>query len=256
MSATTHDPARWFREHFDDAVDEILEFLGGDGISLEGRRVADIGCGDGIIDLGLALKGRPRELIGYDLVDVDTDALLAAARAAGAAGVADGLPEGLRFERSQPVSIPAPDEYFDLIVTWSVFEHVDDAEGLLRDVRRVIKPEGCLFLQLWPFYDSEHGGHLWPHYDGPFPHLLRSEEEILSDIEGKQATDPRRTAEDEYRSLNKITLDELHRALVVNDFFVGKVKLIANAVHIPTSLSDRSLADLGIGGVELVASPV
>lgn len=253
MTTTADGATRWFKEHFEDAADEILGFLSGDGILLEGRRVADIGCGDGIIDLGLALKGHPEELVGYDLMDVDTGALLRAARGA---GVGSELPAGLRFERSQPTSIPAPDAHFDAVVTWSVFEHVDDPVALLAEVRRVIKPDGYLFLQLWPFYDSEHGGHLWPHYEGPFPHLLRSDEQILKEVEGRQGTDPRRSADDEYRSLNKITLDELHRALLANRFAVAKLKLLAQAVHIPPQLSHRSLGDLGIGGIELLANPV
>ncbi|MEA2332393.1 MAG: hypothetical protein QOH58_2531 [Thermoleophilaceae bacterium] len=252
MTATGHDPIRWFEEHFHQAADEILDFLGGDGISLEGLRVADIGCGDGIIDLGVALKGRPAELVGYDLVDVDTDGLL---RAANAANVADALPAGLRFERSEPTALPAPADHYDIVFTWSVFEHVDDPVGLLADVRRIIKPDGCLFLQLWPFYDSEHGGHLWPHYDGPYPQHLRRDEEILADVRGARATDPRRSADDEYMSLNRITLDDLHRALLVNGFVVAKLKLLAQAVHIPRALSHRSLADLGVGGVELLAIP-
>jgi SAM-dependent methyltransferase len=251
---TTGDSAtRWFKEHYEDAANEILGFLSGDGLTLEGRRVADIGCGDGIIDLGLALKGRPEELIGYDLMDVDTGALLRAARGA---GVGSELPPGLRFERSQPIAIPAPDMYFDAVVTWSVFEHVDNPVALLGEVRRVLKPDGYLFLQLWPFYESEHGGHLWPHYEGPFPHLLRTDEQILREVDGRQGTDPRRSADDEYRSLNKITLDELHRALLANRFAVAKLKLIAQAVHIPRQLCHRSLADLGVGGLELLANPI
>jgi SAM-dependent methyltransferase len=253
VSTTADGATRWFKEHYEDAADEILGFLSGDGIMLEGRRVADIGCGDGIIDLGLALKGRPEELVGYDLIDVDTGALLRAARGA---GVGAELPPGLRFERSQANAIPAADAYFDLVVTWSVFEHVDDPVALLGEVRRVIKPDGYLFLQLWPFYDSEHGGHLWPHYEGSFPHLLRTDEQILREVDGRQGTDPRRSADDEYRSLNKITLDELHRALLANSFSVAKLKLIAQAVHIPRQLSHRSLADLGVGGIELLANPI
>jgi SAM-dependent methyltransferase len=250
---TTHDPARWFAEHFDSAAEEILDFLGGDAITLEGRRVADIGCGDGIIDLGLAVKGRPDELVGYDLMDVDAEGLLRAARAA---GVAEELPACLRFERSAPVTIPAPDDHFDIITSWSAFEHVDDPVRLLADVRRVLKPDGCLFLQVWPFYDSEHGGHLWPHYEGAFPHHLRRDETILTDVQGDVATDPRRSADDEYRSLNRISLDDLQRALLRNGFVVGKLKLLAAAVHIPPELAHRSLLELGVGGVELLASPV
>jgi SAM-dependent methyltransferase len=253
VSATAHDPVGWFAEHFDEAAGEVLDFLGGDSISLEGRRVADIGCGDGIIDLAVALKSRPQELVGYDITEVDTEALLRAARAA---GVADALPSCLRFECSEPVSIPAPAERFDVVMSWSVFEHVDDPIGLLTDIRRVIKPDGVFFLQLWPFFDSEHGGHLWPHYDGPYPHHLRRDEEILDEVQGARATDPRRSAEDEYRSLNRITLEDLHRALLANHFVVAKLKLIAQTVHIPRELSHRPLAELGVGGVELLAVPV
>jgi SAM-dependent methyltransferase len=252
VSSVAHDPARWFAEHFDDAANEIIGFLGGDGISLEGRRVADIGCGDGIIDLGLATKGKPAELVGFDLMEVDTEGL---ARAAQAAGAVDELPACLRFERSAPVSIPAPDEQFDLAVSWSVFEHVDDPVGLLREIRRILKPDGCFFLQLWPFYDSEHGGHLWPHYNDPFPHHVRRDESIIEDVQGDRATDPRRSADDEYRSLNRISLDDLHRALLRTGFSVGKLKLLTQPVHVPSQLAHRSLTDLGVGGVELLASP-
>jgi SAM-dependent methyltransferase len=253
VSTPTDGATRWFDQHYEEAADEILSFLSGDGLTLEGRRVADIGCGDGIIDLGLVLKGHPQELVGYDLIDVDTGALLRAARAA---GVGSELPPEMRFERSRPTEIPAPDAHFDIVVTWSVFEHVDNPVAMLGEVRRILKPDGFLFLQLWPFYDSEHGGHLWPHYEGAFPHLLRSDEQILQEVEGRQGTDPRRAADDEYRSLNKITLDELHRALLVNRLSVAKLKLIAQAVHIPRELGHRSLADLGVGGVELLANPI
>jgi SAM-dependent methyltransferase len=253
MSAETHDPVRWFTEHYEQAADRILYFLGGDGISLEGKQVADLGCGDGIIDLGLTLKGRPEQLIGYDLMEVDTVALLRGARAA---GVVDELPASLAFERSAPVSFPAADGRFDIVISWSVFEHVDDPVALLGEVRRVIQPDGCFFLQLWPFFNSEHGGHLWRHYDGPYPHHLRSDEEILDDVRGRQATDPRRSAEDEYRSLNRLTLDDLQRALLVNRFAVVKFGLMADVVHVPQALTHRPLSELGIGGIELLAKPV
>jgi SAM-dependent methyltransferase len=253
VSAAGHDPARWFSEHFEEAAGEVLSFLGGSEISIEGKRVADVGCGDGIIDLGLVLKGRPAELIGFDLMPVDREALVRAARAA---GVAEELPAELGFMLSGATEIPAPSDDFDVIVSWSTFEHVDDPVGLLREVRRVLRPEGCFFLQLWPFYDSEHGGHLWPHYEGAFPHLLEKYERILERVQGRRATNPRIGAEEEYHSLNRITLDDLQRALMVSGLAVAKLKLLTEAVHIPPELSHRSLSELGIGGVELLAIPV
>jgi SAM-dependent methyltransferase len=247
-----HDPVEWFREHFDDAAGTVVSFLGGDGIDLAGKQVADIGCGDGVIDLGVALKGSPERLVGYDIRPTDTKALV---RAAQAAGVATELPACLSFETSGPEYIPAPDDTFDVVYTWSAFEHVSNPVALLRDIRRVLKEDGCLFLQLWPFYHSEHGGHLWIQYEDPFPHLTRDDATILDEVRGERATDPSRSAGDEYRSLNRLTLDELQRALLATGLLVTKLHLLTATVHIPPRLAHVPLTQLGVGGVELLAVP-
>jgi SAM-dependent methyltransferase len=248
-----HDPVRWFDEHFNDAADEIIGFLAGDGITLEDKMVADIGCGDGIIDLGLAMKGKPHSLMGYDVRPTDQGGLLRAAQAAGV--LDDELPLNLTFITSEPEVIPAEAAAFDAAVTWSVFEHVDDPVSLLRETRRILKPTGVLFLQLWPFWLSQHGGHLWPHIEEPFPHLVRKDEDILEEVDGKRATDPTRTADDEYRSLNHLTLDGLQRALLAAGLQPTKLKIMSDTIHIPISLGHIPLSDLGIAGVELLAVP-
>jgi SAM-dependent methyltransferase len=249
--AYEHDPVRWWEEHFDVAASTIVEFLASDRIPLEGKVVADLGCGDGIIDLGVLLKGRPAKLVGYDLRPVDVDGLLRAARAA---DVLDELPENLSFAVSEAIHIPAPPDTFDVVYTWSAFEHVSRPVQVLGEVARILKPGGALFLQLWPFFNSEHGGHLWPHYDDSYPHLRRTDEEILSDVAGRRATDPSRPADDEYRSLNRMTLEELHHALLRTGFRVRKLHLLTNTVRVPDDVSHLSLADVGIGGVELLAT--
>ncbi len=246
------DPGVWFREHYDDAADQILEFLQPDGRMLEDKRVVDIGAGDGIIDLGLAVKGRPKEVIGYDVRTTDVDALR---RMAQAAGVADPWPTNLGFDQSRVDGLPAPDGHFDIAVTWSVFEHVTYPVRMLSEIRRVLNPDGIFFLQLWPFYQSEHGGHLWPHYKDPFPHLLGTDEEIRAHLIGRRGTDATRDAGDEYESLNRITLDDLQRALLSAGFLTVKLELLTNAIHIPTALAHLPLSHLGVGGVKLLAIP-
>jgi SAM-dependent methyltransferase len=246
----SEDPAVWFREHFDDAVDQVLAFLSGTELTIADKVVADIGCGDGIIDLGLALKGAPAKLVGYDLRPTDVDAL---SRAAAAAGVAEGLPDTLSFATSAPESIPAPDDSFDYVVTWSAFEHVTNPVQMLAEIARILKPDGVLFLQLWPFFHSEHGGHLWMQYDEPFPQLLRTDAQIREDIRGEQATDPSRDAVGEYDSLNRLTLDGLQRALLASGLITIKLELLTETVHIPFQLAHVPLSLLGIGGVKLLA---
>ena len=71
---------RWFADHHDAAPRAIIDFLGGDGISLEGLRVADVGSGDGVIDLGLVQRAAPAELVGFDIVPTNAETLLERAR--------------------------------------------------------------------------------------------------------------------------------------------------------------------------------
>jgi len=250
-----HDHVTWFRQHYDEAADQVVEFLAGDGLTLDGKVVADVGCGDGVIDLGLVHRTDPIQLTGYDLRPTDVEAMNRAAVAAGVQ-TSDGSP-ALSFMTSDVTAIPAPDATFDVVFSWSVFEHVDDPVALLTEVRRILKPDGVFFLQLWPFYYSEHGGHLWMNYEEPFPHLTHSDREIEAHLKLRPATDPTRPADDEYRSLNRLTLDGLQRALIASRLTVTKLELLTGPLHVPTAgLMQYSLSDLGIGGVKLLASPV
>ena len=43
-----------------------------------------------------------------------------------------------------------------------------------------MKPDGFFFLQLWPFYHSARGSHLWDWFDDPFLNLTQPEDEIVA----------------------------------------------------------------------------
>ena len=243
--------SEWFRGHFD-AAQEVVDLCQSSGMDLAGKRIADIGCGDGIIDLGLVVKAKPAELVGYDLNEVDTAQLLAEANAE--EGIRE-LPAELSFVKSQPERIPADDDSFDVVVTWSAFEHVADPESLLRDIRRILKPGGVLFLQLWPFYNSEHGSHLWQWFPDGFAQFEHSDDEIAAQIEADEATDPGWGAMmmREYRALNRVTLDDLGVAIERAGLRVSRLKLITNDCIIPASTAGTPLSALAIGGVQLLA---
>ena len=252
----------WFSNHFDQAAMEVLSFLAGESIRIEGRDVADVGCGDGIIDLGLVTHGCPRSFVGYDIVPTDVDGLRAAARRA---GVCTDLPPNLTFEVCEPDRLPATDAAFDVVVSWSAFEHVADLDAVAREVRRVLRPDGALFVQLWPFYASEYGSHLddWfpdgnPWLNGGFHHLTRSDAEIEAELAAR-VTDERALTRKlgDFRALNRTTLDGLQDALIAGGFDIRAVKLLHHTVHLPAGLAGRHrLTDLAIAGAELVAIPV
>lgn len=251
---TSHDPESWFGDHFDVAAGEIVEFIRADGIEMRGKRLADIGCGDGIIDLGVLAKGEPELLVGYDVRPVDLDRLR---RLASEHGL-DGMPDGQRltFLQSEKTHVPSVSGSFDIVYSWSTFEHVDEPVAMFREIRRILKPGGVLFLQVWPLFDSFHGGHLWQSVQVPFAHLQLPAHEVEARLEGRPATDPTRDdAVEEFRSLNRITLDDLQRALLAAGLQPTKVEPIAEAIHVPAELAHLPLSRLTIGGIKLLAVP-
>lgn len=244
--------ADWFRSHYDEAPEQILQFLADDGYSTVGQRVADLGCGDGIIDLGVATKGAPAVMRGYDLDATDTAALREYARRFGAA---EDLPACLTFERSEPASIPAPDHEYDVVLSWSTFEHVAEPVAMAREIRRVLRPGGVLMLQLYPFYLSEHGAHLWRWFPEGFQHLLRPLEELRAEVANRPPeTDPEALATAS-PFLSGTNVDDLQRALLAGGLITFKVQFIAPPVHIPVALAHFSLLNLAIAGVLLLATP-
>lgn len=244
------DSSVWFRAHFEQAVDEVIDFFGGDGISLAGKRVADVGCGDGITDLGLALKAGPRSLVGFDVVPTDAEVLRAQAADHGVGE----LPGNLSFVTSGETELPAKDRSFDYVISWSAFEHILDPVSVLREMRRILTDDGVLFIQVWPFYDSPHGTHLVDWFPDGYAQYRHDDAEILRRMQS-DGSDPERVRQmyDAYRTLNRITADGLHAALREAGFRVVKLQLQADAAHIPAQAADLPPSRVGISGIKLLA---
>ncbi len=112
--------------------------------------------------------------MGFDVNLTNTEHLERRAREEGVEPTAAAL----SFERSEPTRIPAEDCTFDMAFSWSAFEHVAEPVPVLREIRRVLRPDGAFFLQLWPFYFSAKGSHLWEWFPEDFHHLQRAESEL------------------------------------------------------------------------------
>jgi SAM-dependent methyltransferase len=109
----------------------------------QGARVLDAGCGSGRLLDELAARGW--QVSGLDM-NPDSVAI---ARSRGHADVQEGAVEALPWE----------DETFDLITCLDVVEHTADDRVTLRELRRVLRPEGRLlitvpaFQRLWSSHD-------------------------------------------------------------------------------------------------------
>jgi ubiquinone/menaquinone biosynthesis C-methylase UbiE len=246
--------SQWFWDHYDLAATQIAEAFDAESLSLSGKTVADVGCGDGIMDLGLFDKTRPRLLTGFDLNPTDTGYLYGRARAE---AVDEAPREGLAFERSEIGRLPAADGSFDYAFSWSAFEHISQPIEVLAEVRRILAPGGAFFLQLWPFYMSAKGSHLWDWFPEDYHHLYRPESEIVSELQASELkpTDWTEMMTREFQHLNRITVDELQRAMLASGFVVRRLELLSSPARLTPELARYSWLDLGVSGIKLIATP-
>jgi len=114
----------------------MLETYLGDIDFPAGARVLDIGCGTGA--QSRTLIGRPEvaQVVGIDRARF----LLERARE-----LAAGF-DGLTFEEASGDDLPFDDESFDVVVAHTVLTHAADAETVLAEAFRVLKPGGTLAI--------------------------------------------------------------------------------------------------------------
>lgn len=246
--------SQWFWDHYELAARQIAETFDVEDMSLSGKVVADIGCGDGITDLGLFDKVQPARLVGFDLNLTNSEILYDRARAEGV----DATPRrALSFERSNADRLPAEDGVFDYAFSWSAFEHVSQPLEVLREIHRVIAPGGAFFLQLWPFYFSAKGSHLWEWFPEDHHHLQRAEYELAEEVlaSDKKPPDWTQMMAREFKHLNRITVDELQRSMLAAGFMVRRLELLASPTRLTPDLARYSWLDLGVSGIKLIATP-
>jgi ubiquinone/menaquinone biosynthesis C-methylase UbiE len=246
--------SQWFWDHYEMAAGQVLETFAAEGLSLTDRTIADVGCGDGIIDLGILHKARPRRLVGFDLNPTDTEHL---ARLASGEGVSTADWDGLSFERSEIARLPAEDGAFDFVTSWSAFEHISRPTDVLREIHRILADSGAFFLQLWPFYYSAKGSHLWEWFSDDHHHLQRPESEIVAELQESKLKPPDWTQmmAREFQHLNRITVEELQRSMLSAGFVVRRLELMTNPTQLTPELGRYSWLDLGVSGIKLIATP-
>lgn len=246
--------SQWFWDHFDTAPAEIVGFCELAGVHLADREIADIGCGDGIMASGLARRVKARRLVGFDIVPTDVGKLLERMESE---GVGDALPPGVEFQESTPSKTPAADDSFDFVYSWSAFEHIADPISVLTEIRRILRPAGRFFLQLWPFYLSAKGSHLWDWFPEDFHHLRTTDQEILAELRrsGRHAGDWTEYMAREFEHLNRVTLSQLQRSILAAGFDIDRLELLTAPVQLTPDLARYPWADLAVSGVKLIALP-
>lgn len=110
---------------------------------LPGRRVLEIGCGNGATLEDLQKRGYECE--GVEIFD---DARMTA------------MERGVSVTAARAEKLPYPDASFDIVLMLDVLEHIEDDRAALTEARRVLKKDGLIvlfvpaFMSLWGRQDE------------------------------------------------------------------------------------------------------
>ncbi|MEJ0084925.1 MAG: class I SAM-dependent methyltransferase [Pseudomonadota bacterium] len=126
----------WFREVLSKAVADLRDLAGTDAPA-SFDRMMDVGCGQGLAFALLQKHFAAREIIG---VDIDPRMLALARVEARHAGV----PVDVRA--CSVTKLDLPDASVDGVLCHQLIHHVANQQGALRELHRVLKPGGYLFL--------------------------------------------------------------------------------------------------------------
>jgi SAM-dependent methyltransferase len=140
--------AGWWQEGFTEGADPEYEeqILPLAAQHLAGARaVLDVGCGEGQV-ARLASNAGARRVIGVD----PTWAQLTLAQQRGG---------GAAYARAGAAALPFPTAAFDAVVACLVFEHIDDVDGAIAEVGRVLDTGGrFLFFLNHPLLQTPGSG--------------------------------------------------------------------------------------------------
>ena len=143
----------------------LHDFSGSDTQSLQ---LLDIGASTGIIDSFLA--DHFLKVIG---IDIDKEAIEFAKNSF--------LKSNLEFRVADAMNLEFSDNEFDVVVCTHIYEHVSDADEMIREIFRVLKPGGICY-----FAAGNRLSIMEPHYKLPFLSILpRSLAHLYMKIAGK-----------------------------------------------------------------------
>ena len=102
-------------------------------------RLLDWGCGFGQVSALLREEGV--DVVAFDVcpgLDAPTTAPL------------DRFPEIVAHLSSDPVALPFESGSFDTVLSCGVLEHVEDPDGSLEEIRRILRPSGTFYVTNLP----------------------------------------------------------------------------------------------------------
>ena len=136
LAADAYEPL--WRTQLADAQTALLASAG----LAPGERVLDVACGTGLISLPAARAVGPHgQVLGIDLSGQMVESARARAR--------ERRTPNIAFERMDAEALDLPDASFDVALCALGLMYVPDPAQALREMRRVLRPDGRLGVAVW-----------------------------------------------------------------------------------------------------------
>jgi ubiquinone/menaquinone biosynthesis C-methylase UbiE len=135
--------ALYDEKSFDEFVEPLYMRLNANGINpdvFKGKRCLDAGCGGGRGSILMAQSGA-KEVIGVDLSDKNVESCRKWGKQKGFTN--------LSFQQASLMGIPFEDESFDVVWCNGVLHHTSHPDEGLKEITRVLKTGGQLWLYLY-----------------------------------------------------------------------------------------------------------
>lgn len=221
--------AAWISSHYFDVPNEVVEFCG----SIAGATILNLGCGEMLTDFGLLGK-EVKSIAGLDLHERPSSHIESVAQKLRTHGIIppDDYQSRLSYVHYGGTDFPFEDGQFDVVFSWSAFEHIHDVPSVLSEVRRVLRNDGFAFVQVYPWYHSFQGSHLIDFIPEPYFHLTRPPEWVRQRLEEYVAAHPEERDRvlgymfGEYSHLNCYSADRFYSDVVAAGFYATKARLI------------------------------
>ena len=127
---------RLWRNRYDaPLVERIVSIVRGFG---EAQRILDAGCGTGLFSIALAGASPASQVVGVDLSSGMLEVATAQAR--------DRALGNTRFSRADVTALPFDLESFDVVVAAGLLPNVNDLQGVVRELARVVRAGGRLLV--------------------------------------------------------------------------------------------------------------
>jgi SAM-dependent methyltransferase len=173
-----------------------------DMVDLRNKRVLEVGCGQGVEVWGLANH------LGCDAYGVDVLDRAGWRQLAG--------PNAHFLCVDITAENPFPENFFDRVISFTVWEHIAHPYAALRETFKIMKPGGLQWIRA-NLYRGPLGSHLYHDIYFPWPHLVFPDD-VIEEFYVRLGRSPKRAA-----WVNKLTWAEYERYIQMAGFTIEMV---------------------------------